>query len=72
MHKGVYQSRNELSNAEILEQVQLVWEAECATKGTLLNYFLKISIIMTLKGEGVRAMTLILARTSTTLFNNRP
>ena len=28
----VYQSRNELSNAEIPEQVQLVWEAECATK----------------------------------------
>ena len=28
----VYQSGNEISEAEIPEQVQLVWEAECATK----------------------------------------
>ena len=28
----VYQSKNELSDAEIPEQVQSVWEAECATK----------------------------------------
>ena len=28
---------------------------------TLPNYFLKISVIMTLRGEGVRAMTLTLA-----------